>query len=214
MCDFSDFLREIEPACGIGLPRVRTPGCQSAIAAAAAARGGSACLAMPLFDRGPPIAPYVCWNRNTPPPQLSQLCTLAGYGAGPEAKPGASPGARDTGTGASPGAWVAGLGLAGVGLAGVGLAGRTGWLLTRPGREKTKAYGGIDDDVWKSIHADVDRIHQGQTGGFENKHITPDLARELKSRYDSAINKNRARDDAVADIYSKKDLSQEHRLSF
>ena len=195
MCDTSVFLREIEASCGIGLPPVRTRDCLGAIAAAAAAHGGSACLAAPLFDRGPPMAPYVCGSHNAPE-RLRQLCALAGYGAGPGARDtgigaGAGPGARDTGIGAG-----AGLGLAGMGIAWLGLTGR---LPTRYGRALTNKVGtekGKRRASDKSVEADLDRIYQGQFTGLENTHITESLALELNWNQTHVLSQKHDRDHA------------------
>lgn len=217
MCDTSVFLREIEPSCGIGLPPVRTRDCQGAIAAAAAAHGGSACLATPLFDRGPPIAPYVCVAA-TSPERLRQLCALAGYGAGPGAQDtgigagagpgardtgigaGAGPGARDTGIGAGAGLGIAGLGLAGVGIAGLGLTGR---LPTRYGRAFTSKVGtekGKRRATEKSVEADLDRIYKGQVTGLENAHITESMAHEMYFSQQGSLSKERNRGTSRAAI--------------
>jgi len=144
MCDRPAFVREIQPACGIGLPRVHTRTCQGTVAAAAAAHGGSACLAVPMFDRGPPIGPYACASHNVPE-RLRQLCALAGYDAspmGPEASPGvpSTPhGARATGPDVGAGLGLTGLGL--LGFTGLAVAGHTGRLPTRYGRAVTKKVG-------------------------------------------------------------------------
>ena len=196
-------------------PPVRTRGCQGAIAAAAAAHGGSACLAAPLFDRGPPIAPYVCGSHNAPE-RLRQLCALAGYGAGPSARDtgigagpgardtgigaGAGPGAQDTGIGAGAGLGIAGLGLAGMGIAGLGLTGR---LPTRYGRAFTSKVGtekGKRRATDKSVEADLDRIYQGQFTGLENPHITESMARGMYISQQGPHSKQRDRDNAKAEI--------------